>query len=73
MPEALAANWLAMEKMNKPIEFGDAQNVVAVLHLSRESLEDIACQFSVDDSFSKECWAVIEQLDKAKLGEKSDA
>ncbi len=48
----------------KPVEFGDARDVVAILHLSRQGLEALMYAFSPLDLFSKECRDVLMEVDK---------
>ena len=47
----------------KPIEFGDASDVVAVLHLSRQSLEDLSYAYKSSDGFSQDCFRALAEVD----------
>lgn len=58
--------------MSEPIVFGDARNIVAVLHLSKEGLEDLAHAFSPSDGFSRECYQVLEQVYRGEEAEERD-
>ena len=49
--------------MRNPINFGDARNVVATLHLNREALEDLCYAYGPTDGFSRECFKVLDEVD----------
>ena len=47
----------------RPIEFGDARDVVATLHLSRQSLEDLSYAYPSSDGFSRDCMRILTEVD----------
>jgi len=50
----------------EPITFGDARDIVAILHLDKKSLEFIAYALPYNDGFSRECFKVLDEIQKAE-------
>jgi len=48
----------------EPIVFGDARDVVAILHLDKKSLEFIAYALPHNDGFTKEFFKVLNEIEK---------
>ena len=47
-----------------PIPFGDANEIVAVLYLNRESLEFIANELPIGDGFTRMVFEALEEVDR---------